>query len=338
VGNIITVKNLVSIIIPIYNMEEYLRECIDSALKQTYKDIELVLVDDGSHDNCPQICDEYVALDSRVKVIHQENGGLSVARNSGLAMARGEYVYFLDSDDYIAENAIKELYDEAKNSNLDVVLFDGLVVDEGGKRDEDNHYYLRKGRYNNVYEGKTLFVEMTSNSDYRSAVPFLFIKKACLIKINLSFYKGIVHEDELFTFLLFMQCKRAGHLPKPLYYRRIRCGSIMSTPRTEKNFAGCLCVLEEMVKYYAGNKFGAYIGNAVRKHIAAFFEMTYQRYRRLSKKEQEKNMAKKKQLFSLMRKVGYLDDWHISIKCRFELLYEVYRKVFSIKQYILRSG
>ena len=336
-GNIIAVKDLVSIIIPIYNVEEYLRECIDSALKQTYKDIELVLVDDGSPDSCPQICDEYVALDSRVKVIHQENGGLSAARNSGLAMARGEYVYFLDSDDYIAENAIKELYDEAKDSNLDVVLFDGVVVDEKGKRDEANHYYLRKGVYNNVYEGKILFVEMTSNSDYRSAVQFLFIKKACLIKINLSFYKGIVHEDELFTFLLLMQCKRAGHLSKPLYYRRIRGCSIMSTPRTEKNFAGCLCVLEEMVKYYDGNNFGAYVDNAVRKHIAAFFGTTYSRYRSLSRRERKSNVVKKKQLFGLMRKVGYLNDWRISLNCRVELLYKVYRKAFSIKQYILRS-
>ncbi len=331
-GNMNTIKGLVSIIIPIYNVEEYLRECIDSALKQTYKDIELVLVDDGSPDNCPQICDEYVALDSRVKVIHQENGGLSAARNSGLAMARGEYVYFMDSDDYIAENAIKELYDEAKEKDLEVVLFDGFVIDEGGKRDEADHHYIRKGRYDNVYDGKTLFAEMVSNSDYKSAVQFLYIRKACLINCNLSFYEGIVHEDELFTFLLLMQCKRAGHLPKALYYRRKRRGSIMTTLVSERNFAGYKCVLEEMVKYYTGNEFGAYVGNAVKKHIAGFFGTTYSRYRSLSKREQKKNKPKKKQLFSLMRKVGYLNNWRISLNCRFELLYRVCRKASSIKR------
>ena len=331
-GNIITVKGLVSIIIPIYNVEKYLRKCIDSALKQTYRDIELVLVDDGSTDSCSQICNDYVSLDSRVKVIHQENGGLSFARNNGFKMARGEYVYFLDSDDYIAKNAIKELYDEAKEKNLDVVLFDGFVIDEDEKRDEANRYYIRKGRYDNVCDGKTLFAEMVSNSDYRSAVQFLYIRKACLIKWNLCFYEGILHEDELFTFLLLMQFKRAGHLSKPLYYKRTRNCSIMATPSTEKNFAGCLCVLEEMVKYYAENEFEEYVGNAVRRHIAAFFGITYGRYQCLSKKEQELNMEKKKQLFSLMRKVGYLNDWRIFRKCRFELLCKVYRKAFSIKQ------
>lgn len=336
-GNIDTVKGLVSIIIPIYNVEKYLRECIDNALKQTYKDIELVLVDDGSPDNCPQICDEYVALDSRVKVIHQENGGLSAARNSGLAMAKGEYVYFLDSDDYIAENAIRQLHDKAKENDLDVVLFDGFVIDEGGKRDKANCYYIRKGRYNDEYDGRTLFAEMVNNSDYKSPVQFLYIRKACLTNSNLSFYEGILHEDELFTFLLLMQCKRAGHLSKGLYYRRKRRGSIMTAPVSERNFAGCLCVLEEMVKYYTGNEFEAYVGNAVRKHIAEFFRATYNRYRRLSKREQEKTMTKKKQLFALMRKVGYLNDWRISLNCRFELLYKVYRKASSIKhQYILR--
>jgi len=335
-GNIDTVRGLVSIIIPIYNVEEYLRECIDSALKQTYKDIELILVDDGSPDNCPQICDEYVALDSRVKVIHKENGGLSAARNSGLAMAKGEYVYFLDSDDYIAENAIRQLHDKAKENDLDVVLFDGFVVDEGGKRDEANCYYIHKGRYDNVYDGKTLFVEMVSNSDYRSAVPLLYIRKACLINWNLTFYEGILHEDELFTFLLLMQCKRAGHLSKSLYYRRKRAGSIMTTHPTERNFAGYMCVLEEMVKYYAANDSGTYVDRAVKKHIAAFFESTYKLYKRLSKREQDTNMTQKKHLFSLMRKSGYVSGWRICIKCRYKLLYEVYVRAVSLKRHILR--
>lgn len=251
--NMDTIKGLVSIVIPIYNVEEYLRECVNSVLKQTYRDIEIILVDDGSPDNCPQICDEYEAVDSRVVVIHQKNGGLSAARNSGLAMARGEYVYFLDSDDYIAENAMEELYAKAKENDLDAVLFDSLVIDEEGKRDDANHKFIRNGRYNNVYDGRTLFTEMLNNGDYRPHVQFLFIRKASLIDYNLSFQEGIVHEDELFTFLLLMHCKRAGHLPRALYYIRIRPGSIMAVPVTERNFAGYKCVVEEMVKYYIQN-------------------------------------------------------------------------------------
>jgi len=274
-NNIDIINDLVSIIIPIYKVEKYVHICIDSALKQTYKDIELILVDDGSPDNCPQICDKYAALDSRVKVIHKKNSGLSAARNSGLAMAKGEYVYFFDSDDYIAENTIKQLHNKAKEDDLDVVLFDGFVIGEDGRRDADNCRYIRKGRYDNVYDGKSLFAKMVRNSDYKSAVQFLYIRKVSLIDCNLSFYEGILHEDELFTFLLLMQCKRAGHLSKPLYYRRIRAGSIMSTPITGMNFVGYKCVLDEMVRYYKRNKFRAYIDDAVKKHINNFFEITY---------------------------------------------------------------
>ena len=91
---------MVSVIIPIYRAEKYLNECVDSVLAQTYRDLEIILVDDGSPDNCGAICDDYAAKDSRVKVIHKENGGPSDARNAGLAIAHGEYIYFLDSDDY----------------------------------------------------------------------------------------------------------------------------------------------------------------------------------------------------------------------------------------------
>ena len=334
--NIDTIKGLVSIIIPIYNVEMFLHECIDSALKQTYKDIELILVDDGSSDNCPQICDEYSALDSRVKVIHQKNVGLSCARNNGLAIAKGEYVYFLDSDDILAENAIMELYNNANERKLDVVLFDGYVIDEDGKLAKTNRLYIRKGRYEDVYTGKKLFVELKRNFDYKSSVPLLCIRKQCLINLNLTFCEGILHEDELFTFLLLMQCKRAGHLPKPLYYRRKRAGSIMTTIPDKRNFTGYMCVLEEILKYYNSNDLETNVDIAVKKHIAAFFESAYRSYMRLSEREQEENKAQKNHLFSLMSESGYASVWRIFLKVRFKLLYKIYFKVVSLKQYALR--
>ncbi|MDD2336049.1 MAG: glycosyltransferase family 2 protein [Geobacteraceae bacterium] len=329
-ANVHVVRGLVSIIIPIYNVEKYLRECVDSALRQTYKDIEVILIDDGSPDNCPQICDEYMTLDTRVKAIHQVNGGLSSARNSGLKVSRGEYVYFLDSDDYIAENAIKELYTEVTEKNLDVVLFDSFVIDEYGKIDANNHYYIRKGVYDKVCDGKCLFTELINNNDYRSAVQYLFIRRSCLVNCKLSFYDGIVHEDELFTFLLLMQCQRTGHLPQSLYFRRIRSCSIMTMPSSEKNFVGCLCVLEEMLKYYVENKFEARVGSAVRSHICSFFGITYCRFRSLNKRGRKKNIEKKKYLFNIMQKVGYLNDWRILRRCKLELLCNIYRKVLPL--------
>lgn len=102
-------NELVSVIIPIYDVENYLRQCVDSVIKQTYSNLEIILVDDGSPDRCPVICDKYAESDSRIKVIHKKNGGLSDARNAGLSIAQGEYVYFLDSDDYIELEAIETL-------------------------------------------------------------------------------------------------------------------------------------------------------------------------------------------------------------------------------------
>ena len=101
--------NLVSVIVPIYNVEKYLEKCIESIVNQTYKNLEIILVDDGSQDNCPAMCDEWTQKDSRIKVIHKKNGGLSSARNAGLEVSNGEYISFVDSDDWLDENTFEEL-------------------------------------------------------------------------------------------------------------------------------------------------------------------------------------------------------------------------------------
>jgi glycosyltransferase involved in cell wall biosynthesis len=117
-------KGLISVIIPVYNVEKYLRECVDSVLSQTYKSYEIILVDDGSTDGSGEICDEYIDGHSQVKVIHKANGGLSDARNTGLKNAKGEYVYFLDSDDYIVPDAFQKLINISIKEQSDFVFFD----------------------------------------------------------------------------------------------------------------------------------------------------------------------------------------------------------------------
>lgn len=113
---------MVSIIVPIYNVQEYLPQCLDSILQQTYINLEIILVDDGSPDNCPAICDEYAEKDSRIKVIHKENGGLSDARNAGLSVMTGEYLMFVDSDDLLPKNAVSALYNLAVEYNSELVI------------------------------------------------------------------------------------------------------------------------------------------------------------------------------------------------------------------------
>ncbi len=121
---------VISIIVPVYNAEKYLRKCVDSILQQTYRHIEAILVDDGSPDECPAICDEYAKIDDRVRVIHKENGGVSSARNAGLDAANGEYIVFVDADDYIDTAYIETLYDDAAKHSADLVCSNNASVRE----------------------------------------------------------------------------------------------------------------------------------------------------------------------------------------------------------------
>ena len=121
-------NNLISIIVPIYNVEKYLKKCIDSIINQTYKNLEIILVDDGSPDNCGKICDEYAKKDNRIKVIHKENGGVSSARNVGVENATGEYIGFVDSDDYIEKDMYEVLINNLKKENADISIISNYEV------------------------------------------------------------------------------------------------------------------------------------------------------------------------------------------------------------------
>ena len=125
-------KPLLSIIVPVYKVENYLQKCIDSILAQTFTDFELILVEDGSPDGCPALCDAAAAKDARIRVLHQKNGGLSAARNAGLDVARGEWIGFVDSDDYIAPEMYETLYKAVQNTGADLALCDYAAVDEAG--------------------------------------------------------------------------------------------------------------------------------------------------------------------------------------------------------------
>ena len=123
---------LISVIVPIYNVEQFLRPCVDSILNQTYSNLQIVLVDDGSTDSCPTICDEYASQDDRIFVIHKSNGGLSEARNVGIDIARGSYITFIDSDDVIAVDMIEYLYALLRISNADISVCQRADIDEAG--------------------------------------------------------------------------------------------------------------------------------------------------------------------------------------------------------------
>lgn len=211
-----------SIIVPIYNVAPYLRKCVDSLLAQDISDFEIILVDDGSPDECPQICDEYAAMHNNIHVIHQENAGLSAARNAGIAKAKGEYIWFVDSDDYVEPNVLGKLMEQIERDNLDVLRFRYQNVRESG---EAFAPYKDMTNYNdysaNPTDGLTFLNERMGNQCY--AVQFIICRKIALQEL---FTRGIYFEDTDWTPRMLLRAKRVASSELMVYNYLWREGSI----------------------------------------------------------------------------------------------------------------
>ena len=223
----------VSVIIPVYKVEKYLERCVKSVMNQTLKDIEIILVDDGSPDNCPKLCDDFAEIDSRVKVIHKKNQGLGMARNSGLDIAIGEYIGFVDSDDYIHLEMYEMLYNKIKNYNVDAVLC-GFMRDVAGKvsswpvdgMPEEETVIDFKKEYLPKVIG-SLPNEKNNQSFGYSSCNILF-KREIIKKHNLRFVdeQTFLSEDILFP-LDYASCSgKLLLLPRDFYCYRKNCDSL----------------------------------------------------------------------------------------------------------------
>ena len=238
---------LISVIIPVYNVEEYLRECVDSVLNQTYQNFEIILIDDGSTDSSGKICDEYAEKDSRISVIHKENGGPSKTRNTGLVNANGKYIYFLDSDDYIENNALEFLVNTAESNNADLVFFDAHSFADDGA--EIKQGYVVKGTYK-AKSGYETLTELHKNKDYHCAIYLLFIKHQLLVDNKILFLESAYcSEDMLFTYQVYCSAQKAVQCKHTLYHRRYRSGSIVTSKKSERHFRSCRDVYEEIRDY-----------------------------------------------------------------------------------------
>lgn len=211
--------DLISVIVPVYKVEDYLYRCVESIVNQSYKNLEIILVDDGSPDKCPQMCDEWIKKDSRIKVIHKDNGGLSDARNAGLDIASGEYISFVDSDDWISKNYIEKLYHSIIANNADI--------------SECNVYYAY-GEELSAYNNDSAFFYENNKSVMEAYIRDYHIKTVVWNKLysidllsSIRFEKGKLHEDEFFTYLVLSKVDRLAHINEYLYFYRQRSDSIM---------------------------------------------------------------------------------------------------------------
>ncbi|MBR2140370.1 MAG: glycosyltransferase family 2 protein [Phascolarctobacterium sp.] len=209
-----------SIIVPVYKVEQYIHKCVDSILNQTFTDFELILVDDGSPDNCGAICDEYALKDERVRVIHKENGGLSDARNFGLKDAKGEYVSFIDSDDWLDLDLYSDVLGYTDKNSLDVVCFDVYEV-KGEKIKYNNRF-----NENKVFNGKDALYKILTDEIDNSACDKVY-KRA--LWDGVEFPVGRCFEDVATIYKVFHKSKLVGYYKRAYYYYVKREGSIVAT-------------------------------------------------------------------------------------------------------------
>lgn len=234
-------NNKISIIIPIYNVEKYLKRCLDSVVNQTYKYIEIILVNDGSPDNCGKICDEYAKIDSRIKVIHKENGGLSSARNAALDIVSGEYIMFVDSDDWISENSLEQL-NEYINMDYDIINFKFSFVEE-----KTENIIEFNGRTENSYECDLLsYIDKLFSGELDFFIWNKLYKRDLFDGVR--FPEGRNYEDLATIYKLYFKAKSIIVTDYTLYYYWLGNSNSITSNSTVKNMTDYLVSAKEIYK------------------------------------------------------------------------------------------
>ena len=213
-------NSLISVVVPVYNVEKYLDKCIDSLVSQTYENLEIILINDGSKDKSAKICDKWKDNDSRIKVIHKENGGLSEARNVGIDYAQGKYIAFIDSDDWVDKNFIKYLHEKLEKYNADIAA--STIIKTYKDYNEIQPINREKIRFTSEEALDTLL----SGRDFCAVAWNKLYKRKCWSELR--FPKGKICEDAFTTYKLIDQAKRIVQIEDTLYFYRIRPNSIMT--------------------------------------------------------------------------------------------------------------
>lgn len=240
----------VSVIIPVYNTEKYLEQAVESIRLQTLRDIEIIIVNDGSTDGSMTILEELAAQDERIKLFSQENQGQSAARNFATEKAKGKYIYFMDSDDFLEKDALQLCFEKAESNNLDFVLFDAEILNPQDTTAIDITYQRTQIMdEESIYTGSELLNLFIRKYIFTPSPCLSFINTTFFRQKNLSFYPGIIHEDQLFTCKLYLNANKVMCIAKPFFKRRFRSDSTMTNRFAWKNMRGYLTVTAELLQY-----------------------------------------------------------------------------------------
>ena len=259
----------ISVIVPVYNTQNYLKECIDSVLNQSFKDFELICINDGSTDNSLNILKDYEIKDARVKVISQENRGLGASRNLGLKLAQGEYVLFLDSDDYLSLDALEKLHHHAYVNDLDLVLFKIMNFNYKTRKESHTEYFDMKFLKEIVGDEIFNWTRVKNRIFDISVTATSKLFKRDLIS-DVEFPEGLLFEDNLFFTKVIFNAKSIYFYDEYFYYRRIRPDSITNSYHSK--FSDCIIIYDRIIEYVKSiNKYYEFSNQIFDKKCFDFF-------------------------------------------------------------------
>ena len=279
---------LISVIVPVYKVEQYLRRCIDSIIAQTYDNFEIIIIDDGSPDNCPQICDSYKEKHPRTIVIHQKNQGLSAARNKGIDTAHGDYITFIDSDDWISTEYLSELYSSIKETSSDIAIVNHKQVTDFPIKTPENKCAIKQfSRQEALFE-----LIAKQNQPFVISCGKLYRKE---LFNDIRFPTGKCHEDEFTSHLLINKASKIVYSNRTLYFYYQRTDSI-----TQGNhILDVIEAFESRLKFTISHNIKDLIPYAASNLCWKYLNYCYKKY--LNKEEYKQILDKTKEYRSLMR-------------------------------------
>lgn len=316
----------VSVIVPVYNCEKYLKDCLDSILGQTLQEIEVICINDGSTDRSGKILEEYAANDTRVTVLSQVNRGLSISRNRGLEDAQGEYIQFCDSDDMFVKHALEYSYQKAVQNHLDVFYFDGSPLYENSSLEERKAgyrtYYKREPLFRKAQSGADLLSALVKNHSFRTQPCLQLIRRSFILESKVLFPPGLLHEDNYFTPALMVCAARVSHEPESLYIRRVRENSIMTVKESFKNVYGYFMCGMAMIDFLDAHKELTQNGkDALRSLAHEMFRNAGNVYLRIDPSEQAKAVEMGDRRLAYFLAIAQLEKIQIpeEVICQFKL-------------------
>lgn len=287
-----------SIILPIYNVEKYLEECVDSILKQTFRDYEIILVDDGSTDGSPELCDKLAETDERIRVLHKKNGGLSDARNAGTDNAIGDYIIYIDSDDFIIGNDFLEKISQKSNMSPDLIFYKYKKFFDQENRFDDCSYSYKTAIEKTNYADK--ITALVKSDAFYGMAWIKAIKREVIVNNNIAFEVGLLGEDMEWNYHIIFNSKSIEFIDEPFIAYRQRSGSITATHKL-KNLTDFIYVLEKWSECIKNDTTDEVLKIALFGSLAKYYSNLLVVYCRLKDSKKKKYKIKIKKLDWLLK-------------------------------------